>query len=245
MIGATLAAASILSACGGSSSDGGKVSSRATAPGSPTREASFTESVPVVRCRTTFGIRPARIAVPQRLSVLALSGTAGHLVAYTNTATFLVGPPGMTCSGIVAADGGSRITVWSPGHAAPLLHSHGDGLTLFADTACAGCRAADACPFFTSFATRLGFPCTAGTPAGEHVHRLSATVVYFSDDPGMPGDGWPSGGYDPATGLVFLQGDAPDAAVFRVTCTLPMAKSTVCADAVLNVLRRYGSPARG
>ncbi len=241
-IGVMIAASCVIAACGNGV---GKASSSGARPGSATRAASFTERVPVVRCHTTFGIAPTQTSVPERLDVLVLSGTVGDLAAYTNTETFLLGPAGMTCSGIIAADGGSRITVWPAGHAAPGRHAHGDGLTLFADTACAGCRAADACPFFTAFAPRLGFPCSTGIPAGEHVHRLSPTVVYFTDDPGLPGDGWPSGGYDSATGLVLLQGGAPDAAVFRATCTLPMAKSTVCADSVLNVLRRYGSPARG
>ncbi len=79
-------------------------------------------------------------------------------------------------------------------------------------------------------------------PAGEHVHRLSSRVVYFADAPGLPGDGWPSGGNYPATGLAGVQDSATDAAVYRTTCTLPMAQSATCEATLLNVLRRYGAP---
>jgi hypothetical protein len=163
-------------------------------------------------------------------------------VAYTNTNMFLIGPAGMACNGIVAVDGGSKITVWPIGKAAPARHSAGEGLTLTLDPACASCRAEDACPFFRSFAAGLGFPCTSGVSAGERLDRLSSQVVYFTDAPGLAGDGWPSGGYFPADGLAGIQGSATDGAVFRTTCTLPMAKSAVCAISLLNVLRSYATP---
>jgi hypothetical protein len=197
----------------------------------------------VVRCHTTFGVTPGKLTLPSRVRVYgAAPSAASHLVAYTNTEMFLIGPAGMACSGIVAADGGSQITVWSIGKAAPARHSAGEGLTLTLDPACASCRADDACPFFRSFAAGLGFPCTSGVSAGERVDRLSSQVVYFTDAPGLAGDGWPSGGYFPADGLAGIRGSATSGTVFRTTCTLPMAKSAVCAISLLNVLRSYATP---
>ncbi len=196
----------------------------------------------MVACHTTFGVRPEKLTVPSRLRVFGVTRAAGHLAAYTNSETFLVGPAGMVCAGIVAADGGSRVTVWPKGQAAPpARYSRGEGLTLTLDPACASCRADDACPFFASFAAGLGFPCTSGAPAGEHVDRLSSQVVYFTDAPGLAGDGSPSGGYFPATGLAGIQGASRNGAVFRTTCTLPIARNAVCEVSLLNVLRRYGT----
>ncbi len=147
----------------------------------------------------------------------------------------------MACGGIVAADGGSQVAVWPIGKAPPARHSFGEGLTLILEPACVSCRAADACPFFAAFAASLGFPCNGSVPAAERVDRLSSRVVYFTDAPGLYGDGWPSGGYFPATGLAGIQGSSTNGTVFRTTCTLPMASSAICAVSLLNVLHRYGT----
>ena len=69
----------------------------------------------------------------------------------------------MACSGAVGADGGSELVVWPKGQRSPHQHSHSDGLTLTVDPACVGCMAFDACPFFRSFASKLGFPCMTGS----------------------------------------------------------------------------------
>jgi hypothetical protein len=196
-----------------------------------------TTRLPVVRCPTTFGIGGSHPRVPASVTVgRALS--AG-LVAYTNTELFLIAPRGLRCSGTVAADGGTQVIAWAAGHPKPGLHSPGVGFTLTVDPACAGCRADDACPFFTAFAKELGFPCGAGVPAGEHVVRPSAALALFEDPPGVRGSGWPSGGRYPANGVVGLFGKGADAAVYRATCTLPVADHAVCTQSLDETISHY------
>ncbi len=199
-----------------------------------------TARFPVVRCATVFGVNGPPRHVPAAVPVSA-SGPTHGLVAYTNTQIFLIGPRGLRCSGIVAADGGSEVIAWAPGKPKPGLHSHGIGLTLNIDPACAGCRAADACPFLTAFARRLGFPCTDGVPPGESVVRRPPSLALFEDPPGVAGSGWPSGGPYPANGLVGVRGgQASGALAYRSTCTLPASKHAICTASLNDVIARYG-----
>jgi hypothetical protein len=197
-------------------------------------------AIPVVKCATVFGVSAPARHVPRTLSVSAAGPTHG-LVAYTNTQIFLIAPRGFRCSGLVAADGGSQVIAWAPGEPKPTPHSHGAGLTLTIDPACAGCRADDACPFFTQFARQLGFPCGAGVPAGEAIVRRSPSLALFEDPPGVAGSGWPSGGADPANGVVGIHGHpVGDALVYRSTCTLPAADHAICTESLNDVIARYG-----
>jgi hypothetical protein len=199
-----------------------------------------TVRIPVVRCATVFGVSGPARHVPGTVAITGGGPTHG-LVAYTNTELFLIGPRGLRCSGIVAADGGSQVIAWAAGQPKPGLRSHGVGLTLTIDPACAGCRAADACPFFTAFARTLGFPCGDGVPAGEIVTRRSPSLALFEDPPGVVGSGWPSGGPYPANGVVGTRGSpAGDALVYRSTCTLPSADHAICSESLNDVIARYG-----
>ena len=199
-----------------------------------TASGATTVSVPVVRCPTLFGIQGQHRHVPATITVSAAGPTHG-LDAYTNTEIYLLAPRGFHCSGTVAADGGTEVIAWAPHSPKPVAqHSRGAALTLNIDPACAGCRAADACPFFTAFARQLGFPCTSGVPAGEKVSHPSRTLALFEDPPGVAGSGWPSGGPDPASGVVGLNGSpAAHASVYRSTCTLPQADHAICTDSLI------------
>jgi hypothetical protein len=202
--------------------------------------AASTVALPVLKCPTVFGVTGAARHVPATIAVKGAGPTQG-LVAYTNTEIFLIGPRGLRCSGLVAADGGSQVIAWAPGQAKPALHAHGVGLTLTIDPACAGCRADDACPFFTQLARKLGFPCGAGVPAGEAVVRRSPSLALFEDPPGVAGSGWPSGGPDPANGVVGTHGHpVGDALVYRSTCTLPAVDHAICTASLNDVIARYG-----
>jgi hypothetical protein len=211
----------------------------ALASGAVTNASAAGTSVPVVRCKTVFGIQN-RVVWPSSVRVLHAPASVKGLVAYSNSQLVLIGPAGMDCSGIVATDGGSQVVAWPYGHARPGQHSRGDGLTLTIDPACASCKADDACPFFTALATSEGFPCSAGIPAGEQVHRVGSDLAEFEDPPGVAGSGWPSGGADPANGVVGLAGPANNRLVYRSTCTLPAAEHAVCTVGLNDVLSRYG-----
>jgi hypothetical protein len=196
--------------------------------------------VPVVRCPTTFGVAGQTHSAPAQLDVRAPASTARGLAAYTNTGAYLLGPAGMRCSGILAADGGSQVLVWPQAQRRPGPHSHGAGIVLTIDPACASCRAEDACPFLRALARGLGFPCTSGVPAGERVDRLSSSLVLFEDPPGVSGSGSPSGGADPANGVVGTTGTARNRSVYRSTCTLPSSEHSLCTTILDDVIARYG-----
>ncbi|HXR13180.1 MAG TPA: hypothetical protein VN740_00890 [Solirubrobacteraceae bacterium] len=205
-----------------------------------TASGAATVRIPVVRCATVFGVGGPPKHVPATISVSA-AGPSRELAAYTNTELFLVGPRGLRCSGIVAADGGSQVIAWAPGRPKPAPHSHGVGLTLNIDPACAGCKADDACPFFTVLASMLGFPCSLGVPPKELVSRPRADLALFEDPPGVAGSGWPSGGPYPANGVVGVRGSPPASAlVYRSTCTLPAAEHAICTASLNDVVARYG-----
>ena len=61
-------------------------------------------------------------------------------------------------------------------------------------------------------------------------------MALFEDPPNVGGSGWPSGGPDPANGLV---GIARRGTVFRSTCTLPSGDHTLCATILNYVISRY------
>jgi hypothetical protein len=205
----------------------------------PAALASAGPTVPVVRCATMLGIKH-HLSWPSSVAVLHSPASVRGLVAYSNSQLVLIGPAGMDCSGVIAVDGGSDLFVWQKGGRRPGQATHEAALTLMIDTACIGCEASDSCPFFTAFAKKLGFPCTSGVPAGEQVDRASSDLVLFEDPPGLYGSGWPSGGSDPANGLVGIQTSGRNSSVYRSTCTLPQSQHAVCTVSLNDVISRYG-----
>lgn len=66
--------------------------------------------------------------------------------------------------------------------------------------------------------------------------RVNPNLVFFSDPAGVAGDGSPSGGPDPASGIVEVGNQG---ALIRATCTLPKAQHTVCTTVLNDVIKRY------
>lgn len=205
----------------------------------PPAMGSTVSTVPVHRCPTVFGVPPGRIPVPARIPVLGGTLNTGGLTAYSNTRQYLIGPAGLQCAGTVGADGTTEISVWNGQRGRPpVQHSGGAGLTLFYDPDCSGCEASDACPFFMAFASALDSPCPNGIPKGETVQRRGSNLALFSDPAKLAGDGWPSGGSNPAKGVVGIHGR--NGAVYRATCTLPASQHAICTVSLNNVIARYG-----
>lgn len=196
-------------------------------------------TVPVHRCATQFGVPPGRVRLPARVPVLGDAARTTGLTAYSNTRQYLIGPAGLQCTGTVGADGTTEIAAWS-GHGGRALrqHSGSSGLTLFYDPDCSGCEAGTACPFFMAFAAALDFPCPNGIPKGETVERRGGDLALFSDPVGLAGDGWPSGGSEPANGVVGIHGRG--GAVYRATCTLPASQHASCTVSLNDAIARYG-----
>ena len=98
--------------------------------------------------------------------------------------------------------------------------------------------AALACPLFSAAkaATQqdLGKGCAAGEPAaGARRADVSGRQVGFQDPAGVAGVGFPSGGQNPANGVVLYQPKPTEATAYQATCTLPAAQQDLC-TAVLN-----------
>jgi hypothetical protein len=146
----------------------------------------------------------------------------------------------MQCSGVVGEDSCSSLVVWPKGVTKPASHSPSDGITLTVYPLCASGRAAIACPFFPKFAASLTFPCsTTSLPRGENEYVIDANATTFQDPPGVPGDGWPSGGSDSANGIVGIN-PSQESLVYRATCTLPKSETWICTVSLNDVFDRYG-----
>jgi hypothetical protein len=200
--------------------------------------AAASPAVPVVRCHTRFGIvQPKPPAIPRRLDVRGHPASVSGLVAYTNTVTFLLGPANWACKSLVGADGTSSMIVWPQGNREPGPHTNEAGVKLDAAPDCSSCQAELVCPFMAAVAASFDFPCTGGIPAGEDVTRLRHDLVAFEDPPGIAGSGDPSGGNDPANGVVGWAGTSRGA--FRAICTLPAQEHRVCTTVLDDAIARY------
>ena len=167
---------------------------------------------------------------------------------YTDEAgrLMLVGPTvGWTCTGSFGADGSGLLALAPVGTAVPaagttwhLSTSSTSQAIVATETGGSTVQgAALACPLFSAAraATRqdLGQGCAVSSPAHEHVVRTSSVQVGFEDPPGVAGLGYPSGGQNPANGIVLYQPKPTEATAYQATCTLPVAQQDLC-TAVLN-----------
>jgi hypothetical protein len=210
----------------------------ATAAAATIASASSAQAVRVVRCPTTYPFT-RHPAAPRTIAVLGAPRSVRGLVAYTNAFIYLIGPAGMSCAGVQAVDGGSIVLAWPHGHRRPGLHARIDGLSISVEPACVGCKAAEVCPLLPRFAAGFGFPCRSSIPPGEQIDVLRPSIVLFEDPPGVAGDGWPSGGPDPANGLVGVATNQ-EQTVYRATCTLPAGEHSLCTVALNDAIGRYG-----
>src|SRR6516225_9063931 len=93
---------------------------RSTQSGTPT---AMTSVVPVVVCRTTFGITPppAPKTQPTSLTLTVPGGTGAELAIYTDDQgrMRLLAPRSWSCSAMYGADGSGGITVYPTGESVP------------------------------------------------------------------------------------------------------------------------------
>jgi hypothetical protein len=261
--------AALMSACSSGSSS--SVSAPAAAPSSsqaPAQAAASTVSssaqppvptvaaVPLVVCRTTFGITPppAPKAQPTSVFVNVPGGSAAGLAVYTDDQgeMRLLGPRDWSCSAMYGADGSGGVVVSPPGEFVP--SNWGAGWKLAADSsvqaiigsqtsACMGCGEGQACPLFGTaakdFRTNLGGPCPTSRPTAEITTQLSSGAIGFADPAGVAGDGIPSGGRYPANGVMTYYSGNQDGSWIE-TCTLPTASKDVCTTTLNYFLTSYG-----
>jgi hypothetical protein len=159
------------------------------------------------------------------------------LSAYSDGVLLVLAPAGWNCHAVVAADGGASITI-AAGSTTRLTEP---AITVnFADTD--GTSASLACSLFPAAARQLptGVPCFARKPHRESTVLASAQTIDFTDPPRVHGDGSPSGGSDPAHGLMtFLPATGGfDGYAFTATCTLPQKQAAICRTVLDDELTR-------
>ncbi len=222
----------------------GAVDHRRFGGGAPPRD-----GVPVdLRCAPDLHLRdPAGLpagpgARPPGRSLAVYAGTEGIIE--------VVGPRGWSCSALFAADGSSALAVYPPAQPLPaswsaqwhLAGGSADEAVVADETsACAGCTVGQACPLFTgarsAFASEFGRPCPT-RPAQERVGQEGAGIVSFEDPAGVTGDGSPSGGVDPADGVMTYYPDSTEGSWLE-TCTMPSSPDAgLCATVLGDFLSR-------
>ena len=216
-----------------------------------------TAALPVVVCQTTSGVSTTTTSLPPSISVRVPSSQAqqGNLAVYSDLTgrLMLVGPTvGWTCTGTFGADGSGMLalapvgttvpasgTTWhlpasSPSQAIVAVESGGSTVQ----------GAALACPLFSAakVATQqnLGTGCAVTSPPQERVVRTSAVQVGFQDPAGVAGVGSPSGGLNPANGVLLYQPKATEATAYQATCTLPAAQQDLCTSVLNQFTTTFG-----
>ncbi len=237
-------------------------SSTSTTAPSPTTSSSTTPvavsvTLPVVDCPTVFGAEAPSTTAPLPTSeqVSVPASLVGGLAFYSDSRrlTVLLGPKGWSCSAQYGADGSGGVIVYPNGQSVPQHWGAGWSLPstsseeAISSTETGGSpvqAAAQACPFFpvaaTAYQNDLGRPCPA-RPSAEAVQQISADVVGFEDPAGTDGAGIPSGGQNPANGVVTYVQNASSDPSYLATCTLPDDEHGLCTAVLNEEVARYGT----
>jgi hypothetical protein len=252
-IGGSIALAALLAGCGHGAPGADRRPPTTTSPGSPpaaspgstttTTGSDEAASLPVVRCPTTFALStpPPTVPLPTSLIVHVPSTLTTPMAVYadSNNIMKLLAPAGWSCSAFYGADGSGRITVEPSGEPLPAsgqVPSASDQAISATETGGSPVQAAAAgCAFFPAAAAANESDLDQGCsprPKSEMVDPISSTVVGFEDAPGIKGSGEPSGGPDPANG-VMTYSPTVGPGFYLDTCTLPQDEHATC-TAVLN-----------
>ncbi len=217
-----------------------------------------TASLPLIVCQATAGAPTTTTSLPASVSVRVPPSDAqqGNLAVYSDLTgrLMLVGPTsGWTCNGNFGADGSGTMVLapvgtsvapaaGSPWHLAP---SSSLQAIVAQETGASPVQgAALACPLFSAARTatqqNLGRGCAVTSPTQEHVSTLSPSAVAFEDPPGTAGVGFPSGGQNPANGVVLYQPKPTEATAYQATCTLPSTQHDLCTAVLDQFVATFG-----
>jgi hypothetical protein len=208
------------------------------------------EKLPLHVCNTTFGIPTMKaINLPSHENEMVPQGSAGNLVIYSDSmgTMKLLGPQGWGCNAIIGADGGIGITIapvdsssWSP---SVTLNTDSTVEEINGTFGLTGNALSQACSLFVA-AQKIwavnGQKCYPTRPASETVLRLNQNSVEFVDPPHLHGNGNPSGGAYPASGVVTFYGGQEPVSQME-TCVLPPNQQSLCSVTLRNFAWNYGS----
>ena len=199
--------------------------------------------VPVLPCKTEFGVDGTIVPwAPSNLPVALSKQVAARLSFYSNGFLTVLAPKGWACTGTVGASGGVLLSVFPPGQADPnaTLTTPSNAAAVVGETDYTGHRpgAQTVCDLFPgtpaySFGSDVGGCPTP--PKRQRSEHATADVVTFFDPPHVKGSGYPSGGTNPASGVVIYPQIIPDPGsvnVAKETCTLPRRTRPLCATII-------------
>ncbi len=257
----------LLSSCGGSPSNSNAAPPRSTTTLGPTTTststttttappATTTAALSIVACKTTVAIAspPPSTTLPATASVTVPTDEASYLVVYSDTAgtMMMLGPMGWVCRAEYGADGSGGLLITptgetiasSPGSGGHVPSSStAEAIEGYETGASPVQAAALGCPLVSAAAEAtvrdLGKSC-APHPATETVFPKTANEVAFYDPPGVAADGQPSGGQDPANGVVLYMPSKGKASAYLATCTLPAVQHGVCTTVLNYYVSLYG-----
>ncbi len=210
-------------------------------------------SLSVIACTTTvaLGTPPAAKTLPATETVSVPKDQASYLAVYSDR------PHCCRCSGRGA---GSARPPTGPTAAAGSCCSRPGGEVVRGSNHLASSSAAEAiegyqtgastvqgaslaCPVIAAAAaatrSALGQGCAA-PPAAETLFPRSANDVAFFDPPGTAGTGSPSGGINPANGVVLYAPGGGKSSAYLATCTLPAVQNAVCSTVLHSFVSLYG-----
>jgi len=192
-------------------------------------------AVPVARCPTTLGVQQPLPKAPSVLHPSLTAVRASALEGYSNGYLTVLAPRGWRCRGQIGADGSGSLFVTPAGVAKPtqpaVTVEYGDTPGVSADLVCS---------LFAAARKQLPVaPCPVTKPAREAVVVLDTSTVAFQDPPGVHGDGLPSGGSDPANGVMMFtpSNTHHDGYSLTETCTLPASSKAKCTAILDNTYR--------
>lgn len=214
-------------------------------------------AVPVIVCATTYGITPPPKSTPQpgRLNVALPGDLQSGLSVYTDEGgrMKLLAPSGWECAASFGANGSGGVAAYPQGTAIPASWADGwklsptsaeTAITAFQTSACALCAESQACALFsiaaTDYQADFRASCPATRPGSESVSTIGDGVVAFQDPAGSAGAGLPSGGQNPANGVMTYHSPNPNGSWLE-TCTLPASQKATCTAILNNFVASYGA----
>ena len=175
----------------------------------------------IVRCPTTFaaGTPPTTAPLPTSTAVNVPADETANLVVYGDDAgiMMLVGPSGWTCHGSYGADGSGGLVISPVGESVPSDPDVGwhpsppssDEAIVGYETGGSPVEGAESgvSPVHVGGGGReAGSRSTVRRAASSHERsstKTGSSDVAFEDPEGVAGDGIPSGGQDPANGVML------------------------------------------
>jgi hypothetical protein len=204
-------------------------------------------SIPVVSCPTSFAVTTATVPLPSSAIVDVPPTLAKTMVVYSDTHSILMllAPKGWTCKASFGADGSGDMTILPAEETLPsgklAPPSSAQAITA-GETGGSPVQAAfQACAFFPAAAQALeaDLEQSCSSPASESLDQISASAVAFEDPAGIVGTGSPSGGENPANGVITYSADKGPGS-YTSTCTLPQDEHDRCTASLNYFISVYG-----